>query len=229
MQPYFAPYIGYFQLISAVDKFVFYDDVNFISRGWINRNRILGDGGDVLFSIPLAKASRNNLIKNTAINHHEYSKFWNKFRQTLFLNYKRAPFFEEGYGIFCDLFEKKYETISQLAIACIYSVSAYLELGANLTIASEKYGNTELKGVDRLIDICKQEGCDIYINAIGGQELYKKKYFEEQGINLRFLKSGAIEYDQFGKKFVPWLSIIDVLMFNSPQATKKMINNYKLI
>lgn len=229
MQPYFAPYLGYFQLIHAVDKFVFLDDVNFISRGWINRNRIIGNGEAMLFSIPLANASRNSLIKNTAINYQEYGRFLNKFRRTLEFNYKLAPFFEEVFEIFCQIFEKKHEAISHLAIDCICSVFDYLDFNKELIIASERYSNTELKGADRLIDICKQEGCDIYVNAIGGQDIYKKKYFEEQGVHLKFLKSGSIEYKQFDKEFVPWLSIIDVLMFNSPQSIKQMINNYRLI
>lgn len=229
MQPYFAPYIGYFQMLSAVDKFVFYDDVNFIVRGWINRNRILNNGDAFLFSIPLEKPSLNNSINNTRINQFEYDIFKKKFQRTLSLNYKKAPYFSDVNDLLSEVFNKKFESISGLAIESVLAISNYIGLKPDFIIASEKYKNQKLRGVHRLLDICKEEEAREYINAIGGRELYKKHEFEEFFIKLKFIKSGLIEYKQFDYKFVPNLSIIDVLMFNSREDVQRMLRNYELI
>ena len=89
--------------------------------------------------------------------------------------------------------------------------------------------DTSLKGEDKVIDICRQLKANCYINAIGGQELYSKEMFAENGLILNFIKSKPMVYTQFKNQFVPSLSIIDVMMFNSPTEISMMLDNYELI
>lgn len=227
MQPYIFPYIGYFQLINAVDIFVFYDDVNYINRGWINRNRILLNEKDYLFTIPLIKASQNKLICNieTAID----EKFKKDFYLTLYQAYKKAPFYDKVMPLITEIINTPHKNISDLAIKSVKKISTYIGLNKEFKISSISFSESrDLKKADRLIAICKREKAYNYINAYGGMELYEKEFFKQENIELFFLKSHSIIYSQNSKNFVPCLSIIDVLMFNSPEHVLEMINDYDL-
>lgn len=229
MQPYIFPYIGYFQMIKAVDKFVFYEDVNFIKKGWINRNRILNQNQDLMFTVPLSKVSQNKLISETEINRETYSKWVEKIEQTLVLNYKKAPFFYEVNKLVLSIFKNDFKTIDALAIESIIGVARYLNLKTSFVRSSVAYKNRDLEREERLIDICKNESATHYINALGGKELYAKERFKEKGVVLNFIKPLPIAYKQFNDEFVPWLSIIDVLMFNSIAEVNGMLEKYDLV
>lgn len=229
MQPYIFPYTGYFQMISAVDKFVFYDDVNFIKQGWINRNKILVSGQDHLFTVPLSKATSFTLIKDTVVNEKLYEPWKIKFLQTLSQSYKRAPYFQPVYNLISEILNKSPGSISELAIESIQSVSKYMNLKTQFIISSQSYQNRHLERQERLFDICRQENSLHYINLAGGQELYKKEDFLAQGIRLDFIKSLPLEYKQFTNPFVPYLSIIDLLMFNNPDEVSGLLTQYEFI
>jgi len=229
MQPYIFPYLGYFQLVNAVELFVFYDDVNFIKRGWVNRNRIIVNGKDFMFTVPLVKASQNNSIKESYINKESYDDWKKKFLLTIEHSYKKAPQFESINSLVMKALNKEHNSVSDLAIDSIKSVSEYLGIKTKFITSSDKYQNKNLERQERLIDICKIEGADYYINALGGQELYVKGDFSKQNIKLDFIKPILGEYKQFDHKFVPGLSIIDALMFNSKKEIKKMLSDYQLV
>jgi WbqC-like protein family len=229
MQPYLFPYIGYFQLIKTVDIFVFYDDVNYIKKGWVNRNRILVNKKEFTFSVPLNKISQNITIRETYINLETFESWKEKIIQTLLYNYKKAPFFSEVNELINSILNKKYATISDLAIESIIATSEYLGFKTTFFTSSERYENRDLERQERLIDICNKENASDYINALGGNELYDKKSFKEKGIELSFIKTLPIEYKQFNNDFVPWLSIIDVLMFNSIEEVEEMLDKYELV
>ena len=220
MQPYVFPYIGYFQLIYATDVFVFYDDVNFINRGWINRNRILLNGKDQLFTISCKDASQNRLIKDIEVLADK--KALQKVLVTIQTAYKKAPCFTAIYPVIEDIFKiEDGALISEMAINSVVSICNYLGIKRTFKISSKEYNNRELKKADRLIDICHVERVENYINPSGGREIYSKEYYKAKGINLDFLISDRVDYTQYNNAFVPWLSMIDVLMFNS----KDEINN----
>ncbi len=227
MQPYLFPYIGYFQLIYAVDKFVFYDDVNFIKKGWINRNNILLNNKPHLFSVPLSGVSQNNKINESLIDNSNFDKWRNKFLTTIRSAYKGAAFFDHTFSIIeSSLMQTR--TISGMAINSVRNVCSYLGIERQFLISSQAYDNQPLGRKERLIDICKREGGCTYINAIGGMELYRKEDFLTAGVELLFLKPGTVRYQQFDGEFVPWLSIIDVLMFNSPEQILHLLTRYEL-
>jgi hypothetical protein len=228
MQPYLFPYIGYFQLINAVDTFVFYDDVNFIKRGWINRNNILIDGQAHLFSIPLIKASQNKLINETFIN---YETNWKStLLNTIKSNYSKAPYFNDVYKLIEETINKEHQKISELAADSIIACCNYLSIDKNFELSSEKKTSTKgLEKADRLIKISKLNKASEYINPSGGKELYRKEFFNKNGVKLSFIENKILEYPQFKSDFVGGLSIIDVLMFNSKEETLNLMDQFKLV
>lgn len=226
MQPYTFPYIGYFQLINAVDTFVIYDDVNFIKRGWINRNRILVDGGAKYFIIPCKKVSQNKLINETELALDTIER--TKLLKTFYHAYHNAPNFNAIMQLIEQTLNKEVWTIAELATESIIAVCDYLDIKTKIICSSVKFNNQFLKKADRLIDICKRLDSDTYVNPIGGVNIYTKDYFMSRGIHLFFLESRAITYDQLMQPFVSWLSIIDLLMFNTKDQLKLFLNEYAL-
>lgn len=228
MQPYFFPYIGYFQLINAVDKFVVYDDIKYSKRGWINRNRILLNGKDQFFTLPLKKDSdyldicQRKLSNNFDI---ESKKILNKI-ETL---YRKAPYFKEVFSVVINCMLYKEENLFKYVFYSIDKIKTYLDIKTKLITSSEIGIRKRLKGEAGVISICKKMKSTHYINAIGGVELYDKDTFLKENIKLNFIKSDMIEYKQFGNVFVPWLSIIDIMMFNSKKDIAKMLRSYTLI
>ena len=229
MQPYLFPYIGYFQHIAFVDKFIAYDDVAFIKQGWINRNRILLNGRDLMFTVKLKDASSFTLIKDTQINDGLYESWKTKFYKTLEQAYKKAPHFKAVFPLIKGVFESENKSIGKLALNSIKSICSYLEISTQFVDSSAIYNNTYLTAQTRVIDICKQENADKYINLKGGMELYSKKHFAEDSISLHFIGTKSITYPQFNHDFVPWLSVIDVLMFNTVAEIKSMLNQYEIL
>lgn len=229
-QPYFFPYIGYFQLINAVDLFVFYDDVNFIKQSWINRNKILVANKEFLFTVPLVKASSFCEINVTKINLFLYEKWKNKFFITLEQSYKKAPYYNEIFGLINQILQKDIQSIATLAIESCIIISKYLKINTHFEIASERYASS--KGIgkeERIFYILNRNNSSEYINTIAGLSLYNKKTFYQNGIELYFLKTKPFVYKQFSNEFIPWLSIIDVLMFNSVDEIKLMLDSYELV
>ena len=229
MQPYLFPYIGYFQLINAVDKFVVYDDVNFIKQGWINRNNILVQGKALLFTVPLENASSFAKINEIELHQKLYQNWKVKFLRTVEQSYKKAPFFDKVFNLIQLVFDSEDQDISKLATTSIIEVCRYLDITTQIVKTSSIYGNDFLSGKERVIDICKIEDTGHYINPIGGVDLYNKDYFNEEGIQLNFIKSLPVTYQQFTEEFIPWLSIIDSLMFNQPTEILEMTKKYELV
>lgn len=230
MQPYIFPYIGYFQLLHSVDKFVIYDDVTFIKQGWINRNNILVNGKKHLFTIPLEQATSFKNISDTKISASLYSNWYNKFEKTLIANYKKAPYFKTVFYLLTNILKdiSKYNSISDLCRQGVKAIAGYLEIQTSIQASSSFYNNSHLSASERVIDICKIEKASTYINPIGGSELYSKVEFKNHLIDLYFLKSGNVLYSQFNYEFVSNLSVIDTLMFNSKEEVSHILKNYTL-
>jgi len=225
MQPYFFPYIGYFQLINAVDKFVFYDDVNYIKNGWINRNRILIHNQPSYITVHLRNVSPFKLI-----NQIEFIDNRPKLIKTIQFSYKKAPYYEDVWPIIEKCLKLETEKISDLAVESIKSVCDYLDLERTFELSSIYYYDTKDLGKNkRLKAICHRNKVDTYINAIGGQTLYSKKDFMDSNIDLYFLKPHITEYQQYNNSFTSNLSIIDIMMFNSIDDINSMLDNYELV
>lgn len=227
MQPYFFPYLGYFQLINSVDKFILYDDVNYIKKGWINRNFILLNKEKYLLTTPLVNSSQNKLICDTLISNQ--SKWKEKMLATISQAYKKAAQFNDVFPIFEEIFIEDFKTISEFNKFSIEKICKYLKIETKIEFSSDKSLSKNLKGEERIMNLCKYEKASVYINPIGGVMFYDKEKFEMNGIKLFFVKSTTVAYYQFNQPFVPGLSIIDVLMFNSVDQIKEILKQYQLV
>lgn len=227
MQPYFMPYMGYWQLMNVVDKYIIYDDVNYIKHGWINRNRILINGEPAYFHIPIVGGSQNKLINQIEVNSEE--RLIRKCLRTIELAYKRAPFFTIIYTLMEKIMFCNKDNISEYIIESLQVVCDYLDIRTELIASSTINKDVRLKAQDKIVSICKIIGATEYYNPIGGMELYSFTAFRKNGIKLKFLKMNDIKYQQFGNAFQRDLSIIDVMMFNSKEEIRKMLNDFIII
>lgn len=224
-QPYFFPYIGYWQLMNIADIYVIADSMQYGKQGYSNRNNILINKNRYLFTLEVF-----GVHAATHINHVQVGRNSNQIIKSIFHAYKKAPYFEEIYPMLEEILLNDEKNLAKYVGYSIERVAQYLDIDTNIIYLSDlQQGETSLKGQDRVIDICKRLNADRYINAIGGQELYNKVNFLKEEIKLNFLKIGNIEYKQFNNEFVSNLSIIDVMMFNSKKEIKEMLNRYELI
>ena len=225
MQPYFFPYIGYFQLMNAVDEFVVYDNIEFTKKGWINRNRILVHGKDSYITLPLKKDSDYLDIRDRYL-----AKSWlsekNKILNRVNASYRKAPHFNLVFPVIerSVLFEEG--NLFAFILFSLRQVNEYLEIQTPLLIASSITMDHGLKAEKRVVEICKARNADTYFNPIGGIRLYSNDNFKNEGMGLHFLKTNDFIYKQFDNDFVPFLSIIDVMMFNSKMEIKEYLNSF---
>lgn len=249
MQPYFFPYLGYFQLISAGDKMLLYDHVRFIKKGWVNRNRILEiNKGPIYLTLPVKNASSNKNICEILLDN---SNSWpTKISNLIYYNYKRARYFDEIYPLLVQLFSSGYKLLTEFNHDSINTICGFLEmqpvvdldidwvdeLEENLANRNsplrkkyaEEFDSYDIKSI-RVIEICKKMNAETYINPMGGQEIYDKIFFNKNDLYLYFLHTLPYKYYQILPEFYPDLSIIDVLMNNGREGTKTLLRKYELI
>jgi hypothetical protein len=229
MQPYFMPYLGYFQLIQSVDEFVVYDNIQFTKKGWFHRNRISVNGTDLLFTLPLKKDSDYLSVGERRLSDDSDQEI-ERILRVITMSYKKAPYFEQAYTVIERCFKFKDKNLFKFIFNSLHEVTAYLGIENKFVVSSAvPIDHENLKGQDKVLAICKAQGADHYTNSIGGQELYDKAAFEYEGVDLKFIKMGDVRYQQLGNEFVPALSIIDVMMFNSPETIQEMLGKYELI
>lgn len=227
MQPYFFPYIGYFQLMNAVNEFVIYDNIKFTKKGWINRNRILVNGKDSYITIPLKKDSDFLDVRDRFLADAWFLQR-NKILNRIAGSYRKSPRFDFVYPLIekCILFEES--NLFKFILNSLTLVKEHLGIKTPLLISSAIPIDHELKAEKKVVEICKARKANVYLNPIGGIQLYKKDNFKDEGIELYFLRSNDIRYKQFNNDFIPFLSIIDVMMFNSKEKIIQMLVSYVL-
>jgi hypothetical protein len=229
MQPYVFPYLGYYQLLHAADRFVCFDDVNFIKKGWINRNRILLNGGAYTFTIPIAGASQNNTIRASIIADDPSWK--PKLLANITHAYRKAPCFEAVFPAVEHLVLGAQGSIADMAEASLNMVRERLSLPVTLHRSSELGRPADLKGQERIIAVAAQHGATTYINPANGANLYDAARFAEAGMELRFLRMNSdVTYPQYGHAgFEPHLSILDALMNCSAIDLAALLSRYALL
>jgi hypothetical protein len=227
MQPYFLPYLGYWQLMANVDEFVVYDDIQFTKKGWIHRNRYLNGGKDQMFTLPLKKDSDYLDVYKRCLSdswHTEREKLYRKLKGA----YQKAPYFQEIAPLLEDCLFHDSTNLFGFIFNSVSKISQSLEINTKLSVSSQLGDTTELKGQDRVLKICELLEATEYVNPIGGKELYKKEDFARQGVDMKFHQIDKVVYNQFGKDFIPNLSIIDVLMFNGMEETGNLLSYCKI-
>lgn len=225
MQPYFMPYLGYWQHIAATDVFVLYDDVNYIKRGWINRNRIIVNGQEHLFTIPLSGASQNKRINELYIAENDWKEqFWKK----LYFAYHKSLMWDELSDLLKAVVCFEDNHLVSYIKHSIEEVASYLGIETKLLVSSELKKDDTLKGQEKILDICKILNATTYMNPSGGIELYDGNIFADNGIELQFIFPELPKYDQAAREYFPGLSIIDLLLNVDKESIKKMLRQYKI-
>lgn len=228
MQPYLFPYIGYWQLIGAVDKFVILDDVNFIKRGYINRNSILINHKPFMFSVPIKSASQNRLIMNTKLNFDERDRqiFLARIENT----YKKALMFEKVMPYIERIIKNENDDLTDFIEYSLREIMSYLNIHTFLLRSSQIDKDNSLSASKRIVEICRRLNAEVYINPSGGRNLYRAEEFAKDNIKLYFLDTrfNKVEYKQFNDEFASNLSIIDILMFNKVREIQGMLKEYDL-
>ena len=225
MQPYFCPYIGYWQLLNAVDKYVIYDNIQYTKKGWINRNMILSGNGTAHISIPLKKDSDYLDIKDRSISESfDKEKMLNQIRST----YRKAPYFTDVYEVMQQIILYDNENLFMYLFNSIKHICEYLLINTELIVSSTIAIDHSLKGEEKVLSICKTLQANVYYNAIGGVELYDKALFKKENVDLFFVETQPINYKQYTDIFSENLSIVDVMMFNSVEEIRSILLKYEL-
>ncbi len=231
MQPYFFSYLGYYQLIHSVDKFIIYDNIKYTKRSWINRNRILLNGEDKLFTIPL-KSDKDDLNVNQRYLSKDSKKECVKILAQIRNSYYRSRGFEKIYPMLNHVFmpPEMYQPINlfDYVYNSILFICSILSINTKIIISSTINIDHNLKSEKKVIGICNSLDANTYINSKGGKNLYNYDNFKKNKIVLKFLETNDLTYYQLSKKFIPYLSIIDVLMFNGISETKNLLNEFQL-
>ena len=222
MQPYFFPYIGIFQLIRSVDLFIVYDNIKYTKKGWINRNRMLQSGKDVIFSLPLKRNSDFLDVRDRELA-ADFNR--DKLLNQISSAYRRAPYFAQTFPLIEGIVRYEERNLFRFLHNSIVRTCEQLRITTEIRISSHIAIDPGLTGQDKVLALCKAVGACTYVNAIGGMELYSKDEFGARGVELKFIRSKPFEYAQFGNEFVPRLSIIDVMMFNSLDVIHEIMRN----
>lgn len=222
MQPYFFPYLGYFSLLDSVDVFVIYDDVNFIRRGWINRNYFLGSKGSYRYTLPIQNVSQNKKICDLFISDIEKQK--RQFMTSIQHSYGKSPYYKQVHLLLEQIFSCNSDNLSIFLAHSLQCLSDYIGISTKIVRASDLQIAQEKSREDRIIAMCKSLGASVYINAAGGTDLYKSQSFSDNDLELMFINFEGEEYQQYTQgSFIKDLSVIDGLMFNSPSQLLSII------
>lgn len=224
MQPYFFPYIGYFHLMKEVNVFVIADDLHYIKNGYINRNSILLNNEIFKITLQLNGASQNKFINEIEVGNNN-----SKLLETIRRAYKKAPYFNDVFPLIEEIMLNEEKNLARFLGDSLMKISNYLNIEVEILYSSEIDKDNSLTYDDRIIDICKRLDMNCYINAIGGKVLYSKDTFMKQDLELYFINSHMSEYKQFNDNFIPNLSIIDLMMFNSKENLTKLLDQYELV
>jgi len=225
MQPYFFAYIGYFQLIRAVDLFILYDNVKYTKKGWVNRNRMLQNGRDVMFSLPLKNDSDALDVRDRELA-ADFAP--DKMLRQISGAYRRAPYFVQTFPLIERVVRHEERKLFRFLHHAIVRTCEHLRIATPIRVSSDIAIDHTLRNQDKVLALCDAVGAGTYVNAMGGTELYSGDAFRERGIELKFIRSKPLAYAQFGNEFVPWLSIIDVMMFNPMAEIAKILDEYTL-
>lgn len=226
MQPYFLPYIGYWQLLAQVDTFIVYDNLKYTKKGWINRNRILRNGKEAQFSIALKSASDFSLISQRELsNEFDRRKLLNQFKEA----YARSVYFSQVFPMLEEIVFYENNNLFAFLLNSIKKVATFLSIDTEILVSSTIQIDHDLKGQDKVLAICEAMAAKHYINSIGGFELYSFDMFSDRDLALQFIRPLLKPYEQPCERFVPGLSIVDALMMVGPKGTRQQLMEFEMI
>tara|TARA_B100001750_G_scaffold90459_1_gene71504 strand:- start:3014 stop:3721 length:708 start_codon:yes stop_codon:yes gene_type:complete len=220
-QPEYLPWLGFFKKMMNVELFVFLDDVQFRKKGWQNRNRIRINDGTTLLSIPVHTHSYPKINEVTIDNEKNWSM---RHKKSILYNYARAPYFGEIKDFIESIFEKKFQYLVDLNTEIIKFIMNELEIKSKIVFSSEL--EISKKGSDRVLDICKAVDADHYITGtFWAESNLRVEEFKKSNIDVEFQKFQHPTYKQIHGKFIPEMSIIDLLFNEGRKEAKKILQN----
>ena len=229
MQPYFFPYLGYFSLIQDSDVFVVLDNVQYVRRGWMNRNRVIGKNqSPVYFHLSTIKAPQKTMTRQIKIDHNR------EWKKTLLdkLDYyeKSAPYFEETKAMVERLISFETDSLCDMNIHILEELCKFLGITTKFVLASDlEIDESKIIETDDWgLEITKTFGASDYINLWGGRHIYSVNKYNNSNITLKFIENELVYYNQHNEMFIKSLSIIDVLMYNDRAETMDLINKYSV-
>lgn len=229
MQPYFLPYIGYFQLMNMVDEFVIYDNIEFSRASWIRRNRMLQNGKDIYFTLPI-KNDSDFLDVDQRYLVDDFQKEADKLLRRIEASYRKAPYFEKFFPVVEKIINYGERNLFDYILHSVQVMKEYLKIATPIRIFSQLGREIhQLKAQDKVIGVCKALHATHYINSSGGINLYDQNDFQKENIALQFYQPKELQYPQFEHDFVPFLSVLDVCMFNSNKKAQEFLNHYEII
>lgn len=228
MQPYLFPYIGYYQMAAAVDNFIFYDDVNFIKGGYIQRNKLLVNGSEWLFTVPLSKASPNMLIMDVEVDSNRWEHWKSKFLRTVEQSYRKARNYSAGWDLLNEVLNTKTNCISELSGRSISCIMERLGREVNFEFSSDSGLGDHLRFEDRIMYMCKERGVQEYVQSSGGRDLYSPEKWAADGLSIKFLIPKSLTYDRPGGP-KPGLSILDAILHLPFEELNVLLDEYDLV
>ena len=215
MQPYFFPYLGYFQLMNAVDLWVNMDHATFIKKGFMHKNIV---AGDQTIRLPLLGASQNVNTREIKVDYE--SKQLSKLLLTLQHRYAKAPYFEVAKKMLEESIAAQPDSLAAFNWSIIQNIHTYL--GMDTQLVDSSIGRTDLKKADGMIDIASQFGAEHIINLSGGAQIYDKSYFNERGIRIDFINM-VVKSEENG------LSIFHHLCHYPAAELKERLTEFELL
>lgn len=227
MQPYWWPYLGYYQLIKAVDAFVVYDDIKYTKKGWINRNRILLNDAPHTITLPLAADADDREIRARRLAAN-FSAERGRLERRIAAAYRRAPYFAETMPLVTECLDCTESNLFGFLLNSLRVVLRHLEITTPVHVSSTLGVSGELHGEERVVATCQALRATDYVNPPGGRALYNPSRFRTAGLRLHFIEPRLLPYTQLGGPFVSHLSIIDVMMFNSRPRLAELLQSYTI-
>ena len=247
MQPYFFPYLGYFQLINSVDKFILYENLSFRKESWMTRNRILAVKANPLF-IHVPIKSKSSYKKISEIKIVDDKKWKETLKKNIYFNYKNSKYYNGIFPSLEKIIDTKTDSLHTFNSTAICNLAKLLGIDTKIDFVNSQYLKLEndlklkfeindldnpfqtlKRKTERIILITKQENANVFINPIGGTTLYSKTEFAQCSIDLFFLQTKDYFYRQSSRVFFRDLSIIDVLLNCGIDNTKDLLNQFDLI
>lgn len=222
MQPFFLPYIGYFQLMNAVDFFIVLDNVEYSKKSYVKRNILNLNGKDKLFSIPIKKSKDNSKI-NELILSEKFRDFKIKFYNQFKTNYYYADYYDEAIELLNEIFSTDEIRLSNFLVNQLKVIAKKFEMNTTIATSSDYLKDNYDTKEERIFDICKKLESKIYINAIGGRKLYSKEFFSLQGIDLKFIQKNIVN------KNIGYYSILNDVAIYGIKTLRKKLYDYELV
>ena len=222
MQPYFLPYLGYFQLIQNSNIFIVADEYQFTTRGWINRNRAILNNQISTFTIPVSAAGKK--INDKMIADMESTR---SLKRRMIQSYKNSPNFADTVLLLDSIFSLNDVSLEVYIHNSIQHICKYLKIDTRILKLSELNYNRNLEGEDRVVSICKNLGATKYLNPEGGKNIYNGESFARAELELEFIEHKPIEYVQNFPGFTPRLSVVDsIFMLNSRITMEEHLKSF---